>query len=82
MPTAPRNYWRALWPSFLVALPAAALLFGSIDPQDLVLFGVPLALSRGGTYTVTFVALWLLCWAASVLNLWMFGHSADDDADF
>jgi hypothetical protein len=82
MPVAPRNYWRALWPSFLVALPAAALLFGAVDPRELVLFGVPLALGRSGAYTAAFAALWLLCWAASVLNLWMFGNVADDDAEF
>ena len=81
MPVASRNYWRALWPSFLVALPAAALLFSAIDPRELVVFGVPLALSRSGSYTVAFVALWMLCWAASVLNLWMFGNGAEDDAE-
>ncbi len=79
MRPAHRRYWRALWPAFLVALPATGLLFSAIDPRSLVLFGVPMAFSRAGGYTAGLIVLWLLCWVASVLNLWMFGGPVDDD---
>ncbi len=71
-----------MWPAFLVALPATALLFSAVDPRSLVLFGVPMTFSRIGAYTVGLFVLWLLCWATSVLNLWMFGGPLDDDDGF
>ena len=79
MPTARDRYWRALWPAFLVALPAAALLFSAVDPRLVELFGVPMRFSRASAYSAGFLLLWALCWGASVLNLWMFGGAADDD---
>ncbi len=67
------NFLRALWPAFLVALPATALLFSAVNPREVMLFGAPAPISDLGMYTVTFFVLWLLCWAASALNLWLFG---------
>ncbi len=76
------NYFRALWPAFLVALPAAGLVFSAVDPRAVLLFGQEMPFSRPAMYTVSFLALWLLCWAASALNLWLFGcRRADTDWD-
>jgi uncharacterized paraquat-inducible protein A len=44
-----------------------------VDPHEVVLFGVPSGASRLGMYSVSFLLLWLLCWAASAINLWLFG---------
>lgn len=74
------NYVRALWPSLLVAVPATALLFSAVDPREILLFGEPTGVSRLGMYTVTLLAHWAVCWAASVLNLWMFGAGHGQDA--
>lgn len=75
------NYFRALWPAFLVALPATGLVFSAVDPRDVLLFGQETSFSRLGMYTVSFFALWLLCWLASALNLWMFGCRRDSGWD-
>lgn len=75
----PASYLRALWPSLLVAIPATALLFAAVDPREILLFGQPAGLSSVGLYTVTLLAHWGVCWAASVLNLWMFGSGSPRD---
>ncbi|MBW4047770.1 MAG: hypothetical protein HIU89_07510 [Proteobacteria bacterium] len=75
------NFLRALWPAFLVALPATALLFSAVDPREVMLFGAPAQISGLGMYTVTFLVLWLLCWVASALNLWLFGCRRDPQWD-
>jgi hypothetical protein len=71
------NFFRALWPAFLVALPGTALLFSLIDPADVMVFGAPVEISRAAIYSIGFAGLWLLCWTASVLNLWLFGCRRD-----
>lgn len=81
MRTCNPNYLRALWPAFLIAFPATALLFSAVDPRDVMLFGQPAAFSHLGMYTVTFLLLWLLCYSASVLNLWLFGCRRDPQWD-
>ncbi|MDE2254245.1 MAG: hypothetical protein KGL42_08290 [Betaproteobacteria bacterium] len=75
------NFLRALWPAFLVALPATGLLFSAVDPREVMLFGAPAQISGLGMYTVTFLVLWLLCWVASALNLWLFGCRRDPQWD-
>ena len=81
MRTCNPNDLRATWPSFLVAFPATALLFSAIDPGEVVLFGRPAGMSHLGMYTLAFLLLWLLCYAASVLNLWLFGCRRDAQWD-
>ena len=81
MPRCNPNFFRALWPAFLTAIPGAALLFSAVDPRDMELFGTDVVLSRPAMYSLGFVLLWLLCWAASAINLWLFGCRRDSDAD-
>ena len=40
-----------LWPSFLIAAIAEAVLFTAIHPEEILLFGAPLAISHEGIYT-------------------------------
>lgn len=75
------NFLRALWPAFLIALAATGVLFSAVDPQDVLLFGHPLVASREAIYTVGLFVLWLICWLASALNLWLFGCRRDTDED-
>ena len=54
-----RLMW-VLWPGFLMAIPAVGVVFTLVDPQDLHLFGEPLAVSRLGAYTIGFLFFWAI----------------------
>lgn len=60
-----------LWPSFLVAGIAEGLLFTVIHPDDILLFGEPIALSNEGVYTLGFLIIWLFCAISSALSFFV-----------
>jgi hypothetical protein len=57
-----------LWPGFVVAIPTVGIVFTLLDPQDLHLFGEPLALSRLGAYTLGFLFFWAMGSACGALT--------------
>jgi hypothetical protein len=59
-----------LWPSFIAAGIAEIVFFTVIDPQQLFLFGQPVALSAMATYSIGFLMFWLIC-AGSSLMTWL-----------
>ena len=70
--------WGAvLWPAFLGAALADAVLFTLIDPETIMLFGVHSDVSRPSAYTVGFFVLWVIMIAASVTTLWLYENNAD-----
>jgi hypothetical protein len=71
--------WGAvLWPAFLGAALADAVLFTLIDPETIMLFGVHPGVSRSAAYTVGFFVFWIIIIAASVTTLWL--HADDVEA--
>lgn len=60
-----------LWPSFLVAAIAEGLLFTVIHPEDILLFGEPIALSNEGIYTLGFLIIWFFCATSSALSFFV-----------
>ena len=70
--------WGAvLWPAFLGAALADAVLFTLIDPETIVLFGVHPGVSRPAAYTVGFFVFWFIMIAASVTTLWLYSDTAE-----
>ena len=70
--------WGAvLWPAFLGAALADAILFTLIDPDTIMLFGADQSVSRPAAYTVGFFVFWLIIIAASVTTLWLKGDNAE-----
>lgn len=67
----------ALWPAFVGAALADAILFTLIDPETIVLFGVHSGVSRLAAYTVGFFLFWLIMVATSVTTLWLHGDNAE-----
>ncbi len=57
-----------LWPGFVMAIPAAGLVFTVVDPADLQWLGAPLEVTRLGAYTLGFVFFWALCSGCSALT--------------
>ena len=60
-----------LWPAFIAAGIAETLFFTVIDPQQLFLFGRPVALSALATYSLGFLLFWLICAASSLMTWFM-----------
>ncbi len=58
-----------LWPAFIVAGILEMLIFAMVDPQDLLWFGQPLALSRAGVYSVAFFVVWAVVALASAMSV-------------
>ncbi len=58
-----------LWPSFWVAVVAEAVFFTVIDPQQLYFFGSEVHWSPIATYSVGFLAFWMMCAASSLATL-------------
>lgn len=59
-----------LWPSFLMAGVASAIIFAMIDPLDIVFFGYFRA-DRQAVYGIGFFLLWLMAALSSALSLYM-----------
>jgi hypothetical protein len=76
-----------LWPSFLIAAIAEAVLFTAIHPEEILLFGAPLAISNEGIYTLGFFVIWGFCAASSALTVFVLPKSGEipklgsDEAD-
>jgi hypothetical protein len=60
-----------LWPSFLVAAMAEGFFFSLLDPRDLHLGGVHLALSPLAAYSLGFFMFWLFCALACMLSYYL-----------
>ena len=61
-----------LWPAFLGAALADAVLFTLIDPETMMLFGVHSGVPRPSAYTIGFFVFWVIIIAASVTTLWLY----------
>ena len=62
-----RIMWVA-WPAFLVAGILEVLVFGMVDPHDMLWFGHPIEMSRLGVYTVAFFVFWGITMLSSGLT--------------
>ena len=72
------NKWMWIaWPSFLVAGMLEFLVFGIVDPQDLVDAGANLPFSREGVYTIGFFVFWIAAMLSSSLTLLLALEPAD-----
>ena len=61
---------RVLWPAFLMAGVAEALVFAVLDPSELRWFGgEAVGLTRPAVYTVTFLIFWAVISAASAITV-------------
>jgi hypothetical protein len=59
-----------LWPSFLMAGVASAIVFALVDPLDVAIFGY-IRLERDFLYASGFFFFWLIAAGASALTLFM-----------
>lgn len=64
---AKRLMW-ILWPAFLAACAMEMLVFGFVDPSEMLWQGEALHWSRQTFYTLSFFAFWLVIGAASALT--------------
>jgi len=60
-----------LWPSFLISVVAEGIFFTVIHPEEILLFGEPLAISNEGIYTLGFFLIWAFCAASSALTVFV-----------
>ena len=67
----PRTLIWILWPSFIVAGMAEAVFFTAFDPQELVVLGEPVMLSRTAVYSIGFFAFWAVTAIASALTCFL-----------
>ena len=65
-----RNLMWILWPSFLMAGAASAVVFALVDPLDVVFLG-HLQAGRITVYTVGFFIFWIMAALSSALTLRM-----------
>ncbi len=63
-----RNLMWILWPSFLMAGAASAVVFALVDPLDVVFLGY-LQAGRLTVYTVGFFIFWIMAALSSALTL-------------
>jgi len=63
-----RNLMWILWPSFLMAGAASAVVFALVDPLDVVFLG-HLQAGRLTVYTVGFFIFWIMAALSSALTL-------------
>ena len=60
-----------LWPSFLVAGVAEAVIFSIFDPVDLSLIWDPFGPTRLAAYSQGFLVFWMFTAASSALTLFL-----------
>lgn len=65
------QFIRILWTSFIVAGMAEAVFFTVFDPQELVVLGEPVTLTRTAVYSIGFFAFWAVTATASALTWFM-----------
>lgn len=79
--------WRSmmwiLWPSFLMAGVASAVIFALVDPLDVAIFG-HIRPEREILYASGFFFFWLIAALSSMLTVFMSpkGNEQQDDIDF
>jgi hypothetical protein len=66
-----------LWPSFLIAAIAEAVIFTAIHPEEILLFGELLSISNEGIYTLGFFVIWGFCAASSTLTVFVLPKSGE-----
>jgi hypothetical protein len=59
------------WPAFLAACLLEALVFATIDPNEVHWPGLSVQPSRQAVYTVAFFSFWVIAMACSSLVLWL-----------
>jgi len=60
-----------LWPSFLIAALADAILFSMVDPEDISLVHDYMADDPLSAYTFAFIGFWALSAASSAMTLFL-----------
>ena len=63
-----RRWMAVLWPAFLAAAGGEMLLFAFVDPEELLVMGERIALSRTAIYSIGFFVLWTLAAASSMIT--------------
>ena len=66
-----------LWLSFNATGVAEVVFFTAFDPQELIVFGEPLAWSRTAVYSIGFFVFWALTAATSALTCFFQKTSAE-----
>lgn len=66
-----------LWPSFLMAGIAVGVFFSLVNPQELYLLGKVVDFPPVATYSIGFLAFWILCAASSWLTCYL--RSSSDE---
>jgi len=75
-----RSLMLILWPSFLMAGAASAVVFALIDPLDVAIFGY-FRPERDVLYAVGFFFFWLMAALSSMLTLYMVPNAQDTQHD-
>lgn len=63
-----RYYIRLVWPSFMVAAIAEAIIFSLIAPDN-ILLSTNTEMSSIAVYTIVFFVLWSICVVSSALTM-------------
>lgn len=64
-----------LWPAFIAAGIAEVVFFTIVDPKQLYLLGQPIELPAIATYSIGFIALWVMCIGSSLMTYFMLPQS-------
>ncbi len=75
-----RSLMLILWPSFLMAGVASAVVFALIDPLDVAIFGY-FRPERDVLYAVGFFFFWLIAALSSLLTLYISPSQQDTQHD-
>lgn len=75
-----RSLMLILWPSFLMAGVASAIVFALIDPLDVAIFGY-FRPERDVLYAAGFFFFWLIAGLSSILTLYMLPTEKDAQQD-
>lgn len=75
-----RSLMLILWPSFLMAGVASAIVFALIDPLDVAIFGY-FRPERDALYAAGFFFFWLIAGLSSILTLYMLPTEKDAQHD-
>jgi len=75
-----RSLMLILWPSFLMAGVASAVVFALIDPLDVAIFGY-FRPERDVLYAAGFFFFWLIAGLSSMLTLYMLPTAQDTQDD-